>query len=128
MRKTIRVSVRFRPFKKLTETQKSAMQALLSYRQRRFPEAQEKVTETLKIYRKSYGVHYDSYPTALITQGLILNQTGEPQAAETTLREALKLRSDSLSPEHFWVVIAKSALAECLITQGRFAESEAAAE
>jgi hypothetical protein len=33
------------------------------------------VSGQLKIYRESFGVHSDNYPTALITEGLILNKT-----------------------------------------------------
>ena len=99
-------------------------QAISFYRQNRFAEAQDKVSETLKIYRESFGVHYDNYPTALITQGLILNKTGKSKEGETILREAVKLRTESLPKEHFWVAVANDALGECLTTQHRFAEAE----
>jgi tetratricopeptide (TPR) repeat protein len=99
-------------------------QALSLYRQGRLAEAQSKVGEALQIYRKSYGMHYDNYPTALIIQGLILNKAGKLEEGEGVLREAVKLRAESLSPGHFWIAIADSALSECLTTQRRFAESE----
>jgi serine/threonine-protein kinase len=99
-------------------------QAISFYRQNRLAEAQDKVTETLKIYRESFGVHYDNYPTALITQGLILNKTGKSKEGETILREAIRLRTESLPKDHFWVAVANDALGECLTTQKRFAEAE----
>jgi serine/threonine-protein kinase len=99
-------------------------QAICFYRQNKFAEAQSKVDETLKIYQESFGVHYDNYPTALITKGLILNKTGKSKEGEIVLREALKLRTDSLPKEHFWVAVANGALGECLTTQKRFAEAE----
>jgi serine/threonine-protein kinase len=99
-------------------------QAICLYRQNKFAEAQSKVDETLKIYLESFGVHYDNYPTALITKGLILNKTGKSKEGEVILREAVKLRTDSLPKEHFWVGVANSALGECLTTQKRFAEAE----
>jgi tetratricopeptide (TPR) repeat protein len=99
-------------------------QALSFYRQGPFPEAQIKVVEALQIYRESFGVHYDNYPTALIIQALILNKTGKSQAGETILRQAVKLRTEALPPGHFWIAIANSALGECLTTERRFAESE----
>src|SRR6266478_4749598 len=45
-------------------------QAISYYEQGRYAESLSKVTETLKIYRESFGTHYDNYPTALIIQGL----------------------------------------------------------
>jgi tetratricopeptide (TPR) repeat protein len=99
-------------------------QAISYYQQGRYAESLSKVTETLKIYRDSFGTHYDNYPTALITQGLILTKTGQPKEGEKILREAVKLRTESLPKEHYWVALAKSALGECLLDQKRYAEAE----
>ena len=98
-------------------------QAISLYRQNRFDEAQPKIDETLRIYRL-FGPHYDHYPTVLIVQGLIWNKTGKTEQAEAILREALKLRTDLLPKDHFWVAIAKGALGEFLTTQKRFSEAE----
>ncbi len=95
-------------------------QAALLYEQGRFAESLEKVTTTLDLYREKFGTHYDNYPTALTIRGLILNKTGKSQEGETSLREAVKLRTDSLPKEHFWVALANDALGECLTTQGRY--------
>ena len=73
---------------------------------------------------KSFGVHYDNYPTALITKGLILTKTGKAKGGETILREAVKLRTESLPKDHFWVAVANDALGECLTNQKRFGEAE----
>jgi serine/threonine protein kinase len=99
-------------------------QAISLYRQNKFADAQSRVDETLKIYLESFGAHYDNYPTALITKGLILNKTGKSKEGEIILREAVKLRTESLPKEHFWVAVANAALGECLTTQKRFAEAE----
>ncbi|MDQ6625738.1 MAG: serine/threonine-protein kinase [Verrucomicrobiota bacterium] len=100
-------------------------QAISFYRQGRFTEAQIKVTEALRIYEESFGPHYDQYPTALMTKGLILDQTGNSIEGEAALREALKLRTDSLPKDHFWVALAERALGECLSRQPmRAAEAE----
>jgi eukaryotic-like serine/threonine-protein kinase len=40
------------------------------------------------------------------------------------LREAVKIRTESLPKEHYWVAQAKSALGECLLDQKRYAEAE----
>src|SRR5450432_3136667 len=102
----------------------STDQAISFYRQNRFVEAQTKVDETLRIYLESFGVYYDNYPTALITKGLILTKTGKEKEGETILREAVKLRTESLPKGHFWVAVANDALGECLTNQKRFAEAE----
>lgn len=99
-------------------------QAISLYEQNRFAEAQTKVDETLKIYRKGFGPHYDQYPTILIIQGLIWNKTGKTKEAETIVRQAVKLRTELLPKGHFWAALADSALGECLTTQGRYAEAE----
>lgn len=99
-------------------------QAISFYRQDRFAEAQTRVDDTLKIYLEDFGVHYDNYPTALITKGLILTKTGKAKEGETILREAVKLRTESLPKDHFWVAVANDALGECPTNQKRFAEAE----
>ncbi len=99
-------------------------QAISLYQQGRLAEAQAKNDEALKIYRDSFGPHYDQYPTTLITQGLILEKTGRLSEGEAILREALKLRTDSLPRDHFWVALAQGALGKCLADQKRVAEAE----
>src|SRR5207253_1252375 len=99
-------------------------QAISFYQQGRYAESLSKVTETLKIYRESFGPYYDNYPTALIINGLILAKTGQAKEGETILREALRIRLESLPKNHFWVALAQGALGECLVTQGRFSEAE----
>lgn len=100
-------------------------QAILLYQQEDYKEALSKVDETLNIYLKSFGKHYDHYPTVLMTQGLIWTKTGKSNEGESILREVLKIRVDSLPKGHYWIDIAKSALGECLTSQKRYAEAEA---
>ncbi len=99
-------------------------QAISYYQQGRYAESLSKVTETLKIYRESFGTYYDNYPTALIINGLILAKTGQPQEGETILREAGKIRTESLPKEHYWVAQANSALGECFTIEKRYNEAE----
>lgn len=99
-------------------------QAALLYEEGRFSESLGKVTRALDLYRQNFGTHYDNYPTALIIRGLSLTKTGQPNEGETILREAVKMRTDSLPKEHFWVALANDALGECLTTQGRYDEAE----
>src|SRR5438552_2483064 len=99
-------------------------QASSFYQQGRYAESLSKVTKTLKIYRESFGPYYDNYPTALIINGLILAKTGQPQEGETILREAGKIRTESLPKEHYWVAQANSALGECFTIEKRYNEAE----
>jgi tetratricopeptide (TPR) repeat protein len=99
-------------------------QASSFYQQGRYAESLSKVTETLKIYRESFGPYYDNYPTALIINGLILTKTGQAKEGEKILRDALRIRLESLPKSHFWVALAQGALGECLVTQGRFSEAD----
>lgn len=99
-------------------------QAISLYQQDKLGEAQDKVTEARRIYLEGFGTHYDHYPTVLIIQGLILNKAGKSREGEKFLREAVKLRTESLPRDHFWVAIANTALGECLTTQKRYEEAE----
>jgi serine/threonine-protein kinase len=99
-------------------------QAISFYEQGRYADSLSKVTETLKIYRESFGPYYDNYPTALIINGLILAKTGQSQEGEKILREAVKLRTGSLPKGHYWVALANSALGECLTIEKRYDEAE----
>jgi serine/threonine protein kinase len=99
-------------------------QAISFFQQGRYAESQDKLAETEKIYLDSFGPTYDQYPTVLIFKGLILDRSGKSKEGEVLLRQAVKLRTDSLPKEHFWVAIANSALGECLITQKRYPEAE----
>lgn len=99
-------------------------QAISFYRQDRLPEALSKASATLEIYRTSFGSQYDHYPTALIVQGLVLARTGQPDEGEKILREAVKIRTESLPSGHYWIGIANSALGEGLTLRDKFAEAE----
>jgi eukaryotic-like serine/threonine-protein kinase len=99
-------------------------QAALLYNRGRYPEALAKAEEALHIYTKSFGPHYDNYPTALAIQGLSLNRLGRTAEAERVLREAVQLRMESLPRGHFFTALSRSALGECLVNQRRYAEAE----
>jgi tetratricopeptide (TPR) repeat protein len=99
-------------------------QAALLYEEGRFAESLEKATKTLDLYRANFGTQYDNYPTTLIIRGLSLTKTRQPNEGEIILWEAVKLRTDSLPKEHFWVALANGALGECLTAQGSYDEAE----
>jgi tetratricopeptide (TPR) repeat protein len=94
------------------------------YRQGKYTEAKSKADEALKIYRQSFGPHYDHYPTALAIQGLALTRMGEHEQGEHLLREALKLRIGSLPKGHYFTALAQSSLGECLMIEKRYGEAE----
>jgi serine/threonine protein kinase len=99
-------------------------QAISFYRQARYTLAADKAAEAKRIYLESYGPSYDNYPTVLIVEGLILNETGRSAEGEMVLREALRIRLQSLPKSHFWVALAQGALGECVATQRRFSEAD----
>lgn len=99
-------------------------QAFSFYEQGRYDESLGKVTAALKIYLETFGPYYDNYPTALIVQGLSQAKTGRLKEGEAILREAAKLRTESLPKEHYWVALAFSALGECLTLENRRDEAE----
>jgi hypothetical protein len=51
-------------------------------------------------------------------------KTGQVEEGEGVLREAVKIRAESLPKEHYWVALANSALGECLTIQRRYDEAE----
>ncbi|MDQ2857015.1 MAG: tetratricopeptide repeat protein [Acidobacteriota bacterium] len=100
-------------------------QSISFYQQGKYQAANDRASEASKIYLESFGPHYDHYPTTLIIKGLSLARMGQSKEGERLLREALKIRTDSLPREHFWVAQAKGALGEGLTIQKRYEEAEA---
>lgn len=98
--------------------------AALSYRTHDYAKALSSADEALRVYRESFGTHYDTYPTALSIKGLSLNKLGRTAEAEKTLREAVRLRSLLMPPGHFFTALANGALGEFLTDHQRFAEAE----
>jgi serine/threonine protein kinase len=99
-------------------------QAVSLYEQGEYAGALEKAAEAQRIYSEGFGTRYDHYPTVLIVRGLSLSKQDRARDGERLLREALRLRTDSLPKDHFWVAIARSALGEGLALQRRYAEAE----
>ncbi|MGI8786192.1 MAG: protein kinase domain-containing protein [Pyrinomonadaceae bacterium] len=99
-------------------------QASSLYHQGKYAEAIKNSETALEIYEESFGKNYDNYPTALITKGLSLTKTGQLNEGEKILREAVRIRTETLPPEHFWTALAKSALGENLMMHKRFDEAE----
>ena len=100
------------------------LQAHALYLERLFAEADARISATLEIYRAAAGPGYVNYPTALMVQGLIWDQLGRTAEAEKLLREAVRLRSESVPESHFLRATANGALGEFLSAHQRFAEAE----
>ncbi len=49
---------------------------------------------------------------------------GQSREGEKILREAVRIRTESLPKGHYWVALTNSALGECLTAQRRHAEAE----
>jgi tetratricopeptide (TPR) repeat protein len=99
-------------------------QAALLYAEGRYVEAISRADAALEIYKANFGEYYDHYPTALILKGLSLSKLDNFGEGEKCLRQAVRLRTETLPREHFWIALAESALGECLTAQKRFAEAE----
>ncbi len=78
----------------------------------------------LSNYRPYSSPRYISFATALTVQGLLLNALGRSAEAEDVLREAVRLRSENLPPDHFMAALTTGALGEVLTTRGKFEEAE----
>lgn len=94
------------------------------YLEKKYAEAEQKITETLKIYRESTSSQYVNYPTALRIQGMIYSRTGRIADAEKYLREAVALRVQNLPENHFARALDEGYLGEFLMEQQRFDEAE----
>jgi tetratricopeptide (TPR) repeat protein len=100
------------------------LQAQVAYLNGDYQSAKKKIDLALDNYRKNSSPKNISFATALTIKGLVLNKLGKPAEAEKLLREAVRLRSESLPPDHFMTAFTRGALGECLTTQKRYDEAE----
>ena len=100
------------------------LEAQTLYLENKYPDAENKIIETLQIYRAGTSTGYINYPTALMVQGLIYSRTNRTEEAEKLLREAVRIRAEHLPETHFLRATEDGALGEFLTDQKRFAEAE----
>lgn len=100
------------------------LQAQVNYLQGSYKDAEEKIDMVLVQYVKNSSPKYISYATALTIKGLIDNKLGLHSDALATLREALRLRSENLPPEHFMTALTEGALGEVLLDEKNYTEAE----
>jgi tetratricopeptide (TPR) repeat protein len=89
-----------------------------------YPEAEAKIDECLKIYRKWTNPHYINFATAIMIQGMIYAQTNRVMEAEKLLREAVQIRAQNAPETHFVRAVADGELSEFLAIQKRFDQAE----
>src|SRR5207237_8029627 len=99
------------------------LQAQVAYLNGDYQSAQKKIDLALDNYRKNSIPKNISFATALTIKGLVLNKLGKPAEAESVLREAVRLRSENLPPEHFMTALTKSALGEVLLDEKKYIEA-----
>ncbi len=80
--------------------------------------------KAIAIGRKLKLENASDFIATLDNVGLALTRTGKAKEGEPFLREALKIRIDSLPKENFGIALANSELGECLTAQKRYAEAE----
>ncbi|MCP4550421.1 MAG: tetratricopeptide repeat protein, partial [bacterium] len=80
--------------------------------------------EALAIQRRALDREHPDLASTLVQLGQLLTSEGDPEAAETLLREGLGIRRRKLLG-HWLVAHAESALGECLTELERYAEAEA---
>ncbi len=100
------------------------LEAQTLYLENKYPDAENKIIETLQIYRAGTSTGYINYPTALMVQGLIYSRTNRIEEAEKLLREAIRIRGEHMPETHFTRAMEDGALGEFLTSQKRFAEAE----
>lgn len=104
--------------------QNQSMQAFELFLKGDYRMAEQKISKAFEILRQIYPKVNIFYAGPMTTRGRILDKTRRSTQAEAILREALKLRDDTLPKGHYHTAITKGALGECLLTQSRFAEAE----
>jgi serine/threonine protein kinase len=100
------------------------LQAQVAYLNGDFRSGEIKIDLALDNYRKNSSPKNISFATALTIKGLIMNKLGKPAEAESLFREAVRVRSENLPPDHFMTALTKGALGEFLTTQGKYAEAQ----
>ncbi len=100
------------------------LQSQVAYLLGDYPNAHEKIAAVLGNYQKNTTSKYISFATALTIKGLILNKLGKRDEAETVIKEALRLRTENLPPEHFFTALTKGALGEVLLDEKKYAGAE----
>jgi tetratricopeptide (TPR) repeat protein len=100
------------------------LQAQVAYLNGDYQSAKKKIDLALDNYRKNSIPKNISFATALTIKGLVLNKLGKRADAESQLREAIRLRSENLPPDHFMTALTKGALGEVLLDEKKYAEAE----
>lgn len=98
----------------------------LLYSKGDYPGAESASREALAVYRRALPRPQDAlnFSTPLTELGMILNKMGRSREAETSVRDALEIRTRLVAPGHRLIASSKAALGESLRLQKRYAEAE----
>jgi serine/threonine-protein kinase len=96
----------------------------LAFRRTRYDDAIKTFTESLAVYRQVYADGKSQYiSVGLANLGSAYMEKGDYRRAEQTLREAVTLSREILSPAHNNTAIAEIKLGRVLVKQGRDTEA-----
>ncbi len=99
------------------------LQAQVAYLKGDYRSGEKKIDLALDNYRQNSSPKNIGFATALTIKGLVLNKLGKPAEAENLLREAVRLRTENLPPDHFMTAITKGSLGEVLLDKKKYAEA-----
>ncbi len=100
------------------------LQAQVAYLNGDYQSAKKKIDLALDNYRKNSSPKNIGFATALTIKGLVLNKLGKAAEAENLLREAVRLRTENLPPDHFMTAITNGALGEVLLDEKKLDEAD----
>lgn len=87
-------------------------------------EAEQTYRESLEILRRVLPENHPHVSQLLTGLGYVYMKKGQPQQAAKPLREALRIRLETLGGEAWRTAVTRSTLGECLMLQGRYLEAE----
>jgi serine/threonine-protein kinase len=100
--------------------------AHLAYKEKRYAEAEQRVSEALEVYRATLRPTHGYIAAALALQGKIRLGAGKPKQAEEVLNTALAAWRTEYGEESGEYAVTLAALGRALAVQGRTQEAEKA--
>ena len=98
--------------------------ASVHYQRAEYESAKQQIEHVLEVQKRTRGEGHIDIARSWVVLGKTLTRTGDATAGESYLRRAVELRTKILSPNHWRTAEAQTALADCLLEQGRFPKAE----